>query len=250
MAFIQAHFFSKTLNVVSAVWALLPEEGEEAPRVLTLLHGYSDDHTIWMRHTALERYAARKNLAVIMPAVNHSYYCNEACGERYWDYVSDELPRIARRLFGLDPARRDCFTAGLSMGGYGAMKLALTFPERYAAAGSFSGAVDVAGMAKRNPIRAERIFGDALIPGSENDLAALLKKNGPKKDKPRLYVSCGTEDFLYDSHCAFWPMLRENGWDVTHKEIPGRTHEWALWDEEIKAFIDFIDAGAGSAAKG
>ena len=103
MAFLQVQFFSRVLNVASTVNVILPEasqgigitasESPSLPKVLYLLHGYSDDHSIWMRRTSVERYAAAHNLAVIMPAVNHSFYCNEVHGERYWDYVSDELPK-------------------------------------------------------------------------------------------------------------------------------------------------------------
>ena len=111
MAFLQIQFFSSALNVASTVNVILPESDqgigvaasrdERPPKVLYLLHGYSDDHSIWMRRTSVERYAAKHNLAVIMPAVNHSYYCNEIYGEKYWDYVSDELPRTMHHFLRL-----------------------------------------------------------------------------------------------------------------------------------------------------
>ena len=95
MAFLETHVFSQALEVAVTVNVLLPEpsqgiglEGataQEPPRVMYLLHGYSDDQSIWMRRTSVERYCAKYNLAVIMPAVNHSYYANELQGERYWD---------------------------------------------------------------------------------------------------------------------------------------------------------------------
>ena len=238
MAFIQASFFSKALHTASTLWALIPEDLKGEPRLLTLLHGYSDDHTIWMRRTALERYTYGQDLAVIMPAVDHSYYCNEKRGRPYWDYVSKELPEVVEKLFRLAPQREGSYVAGLSMGGYGAMRLALTYPERYAAAGSFSGAVDVRRMLLRKPDDAERIFGGEDPAMSGADLYALMGKFAPAR--PRLYLSCGTEDFLYGEHCAFWPALEENGWDVTHREIPGRSHEWPLWDDQVRGFIRFI----------
>ena len=220
---------------------------ETLPKVLYLLHGYSDDHSIWMRRTSVERYAAKYNLAVIMPAVNHSFYCNEVNGERYWDYVSEELPRTMHRFLRLSDRPEDTYAAGLSMGGYGAMRLALTYPERFAAAASFSGAVDfvrfVSGKAEERKDTWGRIFGDpAKAVGSDCDTMALMKKNASAPKKPRLYVSCGTADFLYDQHQRFVPALRENGWDVTSFEKPRATHEWGFWDEEIKTFIDMIGA--------
>ena len=213
----------------------------ELPAVLYLLHGYSDDHSIWMRRTSIERYAAAYNLAVIMPAVNHSFYANEAHGERYWDYVSRELPDTMHRFFRLSKKAEDTFVAGLSMGGYGAMKLALTYPERFAAAASFSGAVDLADMSHRSAdslANMARIFGSSsAVEGSENDLLTVMEKNADAAHKPRLYVSCGTADFLYHHHRKFVPALRKNGWDVTSHDEPDAVHEWGFWDAEIAKFI-------------
>ncbi len=249
MAFLQVQFFSETLRVMSTVHVILPEgkgrdPGEELPRVLYLLHGYSDDHSAWMRRTGVERYAEGHDLAIVMPAVNHSFYCNEACGERYWDYVSDELPQTMHRFFRLSHRREDTFVAGLSMGGYGAMKLALTYPERFGAAGCFSGAVDVADSSRYSPERqAEkaRVFGPLdKIAGSDNDLFRLMEKNAGAPQKPRLYVSCGTGDFLYDQYLRFVPALRKKGWDVTDYEKPEEVHCWRFWDEEIEKFIPWM----------
>lgn len=257
MAFLQVQFYSTVLNVCSTVNVILPEANQgigvdaskvgTLPKVLYLLHGYSDDHSIWLRRTSVERYAAQYNLAVIMPAVNHSFYCNEVHGERYWDYVSDELPRVMHTFFRLSDRPEDTFVAGLSMGGYGAMKLALTYPERFGAAASFSGATDIADMSHRGTdslLQMDRIFGSRdSISGTPNDLFYLLKENADAPRKPRLYVSCGTKDFLYHQHQKFVPAAQALGWDVTRFDKPDTTHSWAFWDEEIKKFISFAMEG-------
>lgn len=249
MAFLQAQFFSEALCVASTVNVILPElrqgvgvaaQGGALPPVLYLLHGYSDDHSIWMRRTSVERYAARYGLAVVMPAVNHSFYTNEAQGERYWDYVCDELPRAMHRFFRLSDKPQDTYVAGLSMGGYGALKLALTYPERFAAAASFSGAVDPLALMKGDGVMDEagfeRVFGKAAaFPGGPNDLFALMRKKAAKR--PRLYVSCGTADGLYPLHERIVPELERCGWDVTRADIPGEDHTWDLWDGEIERFL-------------
>ena len=253
MAFLQVQFFSETLNVASTVNVILPEAkqgigmdasaAQKLPDVLYLLHGYSDDQSIWMRRTSVERYAAAHNLAVIMPAVNHSFYCNEVHGERYWDYVSGELPAAMHQFLRLSDRPEDTFVAGLSMGGYGSMRLALTFPERFGAAASFSGAVDINRVLFRHVVdgTAERIFGKVKeLKDTEVDLMYLMKKNAGAARKPRLYVSCGTGDFLYESHQQFVPALQENGWDVTRYDEPDTTHEWGFWDREIRKFIALI----------
>ena len=250
MALIHLNYFSEVLNVQTPVDVILPEMkqgigvdaagGNELPKVLYLLHGYSDDQTIWQRRTSIERYAAKYNLAVIMPGVNHSFYCNEVYGERYWDYVSEELPRVIRGFFRVSDKPEDTFVAGLSMGGYGAMKLALNFPERFGAAASFSGAVDIAASSKRHPHNWKRITGGKSIRGTENDLFHMMKENADAPAKPRLYVSCGTADFLYGHHQKFVPALRKLGWDVTAHDEPDAVHEWGFWDREIAKFLTFI----------
>ncbi|MCR5485018.1 MAG: esterase family protein [Clostridiales bacterium] len=253
MAFLQLDFFSRALNVASSVNVILPEpdqgigvgasKGDRKPKVLYLLHGYSDDHSIWMRRTSVERYVSEYNIAVIMPAVNHSYYCNEAQGERYWDYISEELPNAMKGFFNISSSPEDTFAAGLSMGGYGAMKLALTYPERFSAVGCFSGVLDVADPARyegEEKAKKERIFGPVeKIAGSENDLFYLMKKSENAPSKPKLYISCGTSDFLYGSFKKFVPEIKKHGFDVTTFEKPDETHNWRFWDEEIAKFIPF-----------
>ena len=249
MALFHLVYFSDVLGVQTPVDVIIPEgkqgigvdaAGEEKlPAVLYLLHGYSDDQTIWQRRTSVERYAASHNLAIVMPGVNHSFYCNEEYGERYWDYVSQELPMMMHRFFRLSDKPEDTFVAGLSMGGYGAMKLALNQPERFGAAASFSGAVDIASTRQRHNHNWKRITGGKSIKGTENDLFHMLKANEEAEHKPRLYVSCGTADFLYGQHKKFIPALKKAGWDVTAWEEPDATHEWGFWDREIRKFIEF-----------
>src|SRR6476619_7886720 len=111
------------------------ESTGETP-VLYLLHGLSDDDTIWLRRTSIERYVAALGLAVVMPQVHRSFYTDEAYGNRYWTYLSEELPEIVHGFFRLSRRREDTFVAGLSMGGYGALKWALRDPGRFAAAAS------------------------------------------------------------------------------------------------------------------
>ena len=255
MAFLQIDFFSKALDVASAVNVIMPERqggigiagaGEAGkPDVLYLLHGYSDDHTIWMRRTSVERYAAQHNLCVIMPAVNHSFYCNEQYGENYWDYVSSELPQVMGHFLQITDDPMHTYVAGLSMGGYGALRLALAQPERFAAAASFSGAVDLVGILHElqgsRLTNRQRILGDVdSAKGSEVDLTWLMKQNAQAPRKPKLYLSCGMADSLFEQNKVILPMLKENGWDVTWYEEPGASHEWSFWDAQIKAFIDFI----------
>lgn len=96
---------------------------------LYLLHGLSDDDSIWLRRTSIERYVAQMGIAVVMPQVHRSFYTDMAAGGQYWTFISEELPALARSFFPLSAKREDNFVAGLSMGGYGALKLGLRKPE-------------------------------------------------------------------------------------------------------------------------
>lgn len=257
MAFIDCHFFSDTLGISTALYAVVPQpaagqigmasRGRRGGRypVLYLLHGLSDDHTIWMRRTSVERYASERGVAVVMPAAGRSYYQDMASGPRFWTHISEEVPRLARAFFPLSDRREDTYVAGLSMGGYGAFRMALTHPERFAAAGSFSGALDI--VERVRPTRGESpdwaretvsMFGPRRKPaGTPSDLFALAKgvaqSRGPK---PRLFQWCGTEDFLYQDNLRFRDHAQQLKLSLSYRESPGN-HSWQYWDVQILEFL-------------
>ncbi|WP_239618295.1 alpha/beta hydrolase [Cohnella mopanensis] len=245
MALIQCDFISETLGISTSMNVILPQGQINRPfQTLYLLHGLSDDHTGWCRRTSIERYADNQGIAVVMPAVNRSFYADMSRGAKYWTFISEELPRLARSFFPLSDRREDNFVAGLSMGGYGAMKLALSFPDRYAAAASLSGSVDISRLA------AEEYGGDmwnifsdpAKVSGSSADLfaladlAALAAGDGLV---PMLYQCCGTEDFLYEDNVRFRDHCRQLGLPVTYEEEHGN-HDWSYWDHKIARVLEWL----------
>lgn len=250
MALIQCSFFSETLGLSVNMNVILPQEtqsqvgmagfsGKGKHPTLWLLHGLSDDHTIWCRRTSIERYAAEYGLAVVMPAADRSFYCDMAYGGKYFTYIAQELPALARSFFPLSERREDNFVAGLSMGGYGALKLALTYPERYAAACSLSGCTDIALLfqGQDNETLTYPIFGGQDPKGTENDLFWLLEQNVKEgKSLPSLFSYCGTEDFLFDSNQRFSSHCSELGVPLHYTTMPG-THEWGFWDRNIQEFL-------------
>ena len=251
----EVNFMSETLGLLSSMYVLLPQrkladaqKKQKKFRTLYLLHGHSDDHTAWQRWTSIERYAEGLNLAVVMPAVHLSFYNDMAHGLKYWQFISEEVPAVVRDLFPLSTERRDNFVAGLSMGGYGAFRLALTHPERYAAAASLSGALDIRAVTSPRKDRDNKIwlaemrtvFGDlSKVPGSKHDLFALAKKVVKGQVKPRLYQCCGTEDHLYDDNIRFRDGVRKLPLDLTYEEGPGE-HNWAYWDKMIQNVLAWM----------
>jgi S-formylglutathione hydrolase FrmB len=218
-------------------------QGDGPPAVLYLLHGLSDDDTIWLRRTSIERYVAPLGLAVVMPQVHRSFYTDEAFGGRYWTFLSDELPELVGSFFRVSASRDDTFVAGLSMGGYGALKWALRQPGRFAAAASLSGAVHVDGL-RAGRVRPEdphlftRVFGDRQVAGTPDDLWWLLEQAEPAA-LPALWVGCGTEDPLHDHNVRFVDACAAAGIPVTSSFTAGE-HDWGLWDEQIQQVLAWL----------
>ncbi len=252
----EVNFFSETLGMLSTMYVLLPQrkiedaKSKKKPkyRTLYLLHGHSDDHTAWMRWSSIEKYADGLNLAVVMPAVHLSFYNDMVHGPAYWQFISEEVPTLVRDMFSLSEKREDNFVAGLSMGGYGAFKLALTHPDRYAAAASLSGAVDIREVVKGHDDPANKawllemrnVFGDlSKVPGSNHDLFTLARKTSKASIRPRLYQCCGTEDFLIADNRRFRDMARKLPLDLTYEEGPGE-HNWVYWDKMIQNVLAWM----------
>jgi len=253
MALLRCDVFSEALSLSTSVTVILPQPtttqigmtgggGQEPPPVLYLLHGLSDDDTIWLRRTSIERYVAPLGLAVVMPQVHRSFYTDEAYGGKYWTFVSEELPELVSRFFRVSSRPEDTFVAGLSMGGYGALKLALRQPERFAAAASLSGALDVVALSRRprpeDPTFWKRVFGGRVSGGAEDDLFALVRRTHPSR-LPALHVSCGTGDQLIAANRRFVATCAAGGVPVTTSFGPGE-HDWAYWDERIQDVLAWL----------
>jgi putative tributyrin esterase len=251
MAHLRCDFFSDALGLSTSMTVLLPQPTEQEigmagaapagdPPVLYLLHGLSDDDTIWLRRTSIERYVAPLGLAVVMPQVHRSFYLDGVHTGDYWTFVAEELPDIVQRFFRVSDRREDTFVAGLSMGGYGAFRLALHQPERFAAAASLSGALDLPALQRRGgrdqPLRA--VLGERDALGSDDDLIAMLGRVDATR-LPALHVRCGTEDPLIHGNRRFVDAADRHGIDVTSSFEPA-THEWGYWDRTIRDVLAWL----------
>lgn len=167
-------------------------------------------------------------------------------GAPYGTFFEEELPALARSFFPLSDRREDNFIAGLSMGGYGAMRLALKHPERYAAAASLSGCLDLrtfetTEVAERS-FWIKRAFGDAYseITGSSADLLAqldLAKQSGVKL--PELFACCGRDDHTLEDNRVFTAKCAELGIPLEYIENEG-AHEWGYWDRMIQEVLNWL----------
>lgn len=248
MALIHMNFLAPSLGMQTQVYVVIPEgkkKNKEMPLVY-LLHGLSDNASNWTRRTSIERYADEKGVIVIMPEVQRSFYTNTGYGARYYDYITKDLPRMAESFFGCNTSRENSYIAGLSMGGYGALKCGLSLPDNYAGIASFSAVCDIQGRVER-ALRMEDwpkseiqgVFGADCRVADEENLLKLVEKAAKAKNRPRIIITCGTEDELYPENLVFKDKLIELKFDPEYQEWEDG-HSWGFWDVSIQLAFDYF----------
>ena len=268
MAIIEVNFISKCLMRTVTFNAIIPvdkfgpqaENAEQKPlKTLYLLHGIFGNYTDWVNGTRIQVWAEANDLAVIMPSGENRFYLDdEKSGELYGEFIGKELVEFTRKLFPLSDKREDTFIAGLSMGGYGAIRNGLKYAENFGCVIGLSAALvhdtwkDADNSAPIFTFRRsyyEAIFGEYdKVKGSDKDpKALLLKLKEEGRPVPKMYLCCGTEDGLVTANRDFRDFLNENGVDLTYVEGPGK-HDWVFWDTYIKKVLDWLPlnrTGAG-----
>lgn len=241
MAHIHCDFRSESLDMITALNVVLPENTDvHNARVIYLLHGRADNCSGWYRFTNVERFARMKNLVLVTPEVQRSFYTDMEMGINYFQYVSEELPKLCQNLFNLSQKPENNYIMGLSMGGYGAMKCALTLPERFAGVAAFSSVTDMQQFVDMDTALHRKeyaaIFGTDLKVPDKDDLWKLAETVDPKTF-PRLLTCCGEQDRLFPMNEAFSAMLKEKGFDTEFFHWEG-DHNWVFWDKAIDLAIN------------
>ena len=244
MAFLTCTHHSKMLRKSMVFNAVIPESCKDDIPVVYLLHGLSDDHTMWSRRTSAERYADKYGIALIMPNADRSFYTDMKYGGKYYSYISEELVDYTRDLFRLSHKREKNFMCGLSMGGYGALKIAMKNPDKFAAVTAFSAVADIVNQIKiaQWPQDVINIWGeDAVktVEGSDDDLFTLASKLDEAEIKPRVRHYCGTEDFMYEDNIRFRKHMENLSFDYKYFEESGG-HSWDMWDKWLPAALEFF----------
>jgi len=223
-------------------------DGTRQYPVLYLLHGLWGSYTDWRSRTRLSTYAAGCSLIIVMPDGENSWYVNALNDPRgrFEDYIVHDLPAAIARSYRIDTAR--AAIAGLSMGGYGALMLAMRHPERYVFAGGLSSYITVPVEIPAGPKRTAtaivheslpRVFGpDSTSFYPDRDLFELYRRTSPER-LPYLYFAAGIEDGysqLLSAHRELTDSLRGRSIAYEYHELPGR-HSWEFWDREIQPLL-------------
>lgn len=252
MALIQMSFLSTALKRTVPVTVILPvdntaflEETSAFP-TLYLLHGLLGSHTDWVCNTRIQKWAEERGLAVVMPSGDNSFYVDQLLpNQDYGEFIGRELVELTRRAFPLSHTREDTFLAGLSMGGFGAIRNGLKYADTFGYIAGLSSAVHIFEMAPDAPgrtlFREDLVFGDLeeARKTDKNPRIALLQAKEAGLALPQMYMSCGLQDNLLESNRSLRDFFLENGISLTYRESDGN-HDWYFWDREIRSVLDWL----------
>lgn len=250
MALLTINHHTKTLGKHHSFKVILPEDdsqydikNETRPlKSILLLHGLSNDETVYTRYTNIERFANEAHIAVIMPSADHSFYTNMTFGHSYYDYVL-EVHDYARQILPLSKNPEDNFVAGHSMGGYGSIKMAFTQGDRFSKACFMSSATHLGHLLgyEWHDFSPKAIAGDVKsMEAPEIDPKVLVHRALSDGHKlPELYMMCGTEDELYQDNLDFKKYLEGHDINFKYEEGPGG-HDWEYWNAGIHKAIQWF----------
>jgi S-formylglutathione hydrolase FrmB len=214
--------------------------------VLYLLHGLTGHYSDWLSKTKLKDYAAQYQIIIVMPEGNDGWYTDSAtvAADKYETYIMQELiPDVESRFRALK-GREWRAIAGLSMGGYGALKFGVKYPDKFIFAASMSGALDVAThveaylSVKWEALRVSvsQTFGalDSTV-RADNDLYKLFSNLQPSRlaALPFIYLDCGTEDGLVAPNRELATILLEKKIPHEFRQLPGK-HNWEYWGAQVQ----------------
>lgn len=211
----------------------MPERDDKPYKTLYLLHGIFGNYTDWVSGTNIQRWAQENDLAVVMPSGDNMFYVdNPKISSYYGEFIGKELVEITRKMFPLSKRREDTYIAGLSMGGYGAIRNGLKYHDTFGYIAGLSSALIIDDIEKRTDdvqfffesrSFAEGCFGDLTkVKNSDMNPKWLIKKLVEEKvDIPKIYMACGKDDFLFKANQEFKDYLDELGVEVTFEVGPG-----------------------------
>lgn len=268
MALIQVNYLSKALFRTVPVNVIIPSDKisfetmdylpapEGGYPTLYLLHGLLGNYTDWVSGTRIQRWAEDAGLAVVMPSGDNSFYVNgQTANNDYGDFIGEELPRVMRQMFPLSRRREDTFIAGLSMGGFGAIRNGMKYAETFSRIIGLSAAIHFFDPDYDSVAGEESAFGSlAEAAQTDKNHHVVLEQLKERVDvgeveAPAFYLACGTQDSLMGVDRSFLADVEAAGFEVTWDE-EDRGHDWDFWDSQIKKVIDWLPLGRAEGGMG
>jgi S-formylglutathione hydrolase FrmB len=216
--------------------------------VIYLLHGLAGHYDNWTDKTKLAEYAGAYKFIIVTPEGGDGWYTDSSTtrNDRYESYILKELIPEIDRKFRTVPNRDHRLIAGLSMGGYGAIKFGLKYPKLFSLVGSFSGALDAPLRGQNSEFLRPSIISVFGPEGSnirkDNDIYSIVREIAADqlKNLPFIYFDCGTEDSFININRDFDSLLIEKRIPHEFRELPGK-HEWPYWDSQVQEFLRVAD---------
>jgi putative tributyrin esterase len=219
-------------------YGLITERRKHYP-VLYLLHGWSGNYNSWVKDTWLMRYAADYQMIIIMPEGGNGWYTDSATvpSDQYETYFVRELISDVDSRFRTIADRQGRGVAGVSMGGYGALKFGFKYPEKFSLAASMSGALDATTRTDDASIM-QTFGGPESLVRQTNDLPRLAREFPSNRYAllPYFYLDCGTDDPWLGSNRDFSGILLERKMVHEYRQLPGG-HIWSYWDQQVRAVM-------------
>ncbi|RDU24148.1 alpha/beta hydrolase [Anaerosacchariphilus polymeriproducens] len=255
---LRGNMFSKLLEMETGITVVAPSKMHEGNyKVAYLLHGRCGRSGDLVDYTMLPVYANEYDIVFIMPEVARSFYTDMQYGLKYFSYVTEELPQICKNMFNISSNREDTMVLGISMGGYGALKCALSKPEQYSFC--FASAPVCLYLkefldflrSSNNIEEIKKIYGEELINdffyafGSdvkwtpEDEILELAKRLDQKDIKPSIYTTCGTKDEFREFNLRFKEDMEKLNFDFAYEEWEGQ-HDWYFFNESLQKALEKI----------
>lgn len=252
MALIQVNYLSKALFRTVPINVILPVDKFDADtdsylmpeghkfKTLYLLHGLLGNYIDWVSRTRIQMWAEEKDLAVVMPSGDNAFYLKSRTPwNDYETFIGKELVEMTRRMFPLSERREDTYIAGLSMGGFGAIRNGIVFSETFSHVAGLSAALHIF-----DDLSEEANIGlfEDIKQASETNMnpkVALEEMLEEKRKRPAFYMACGKRDDLMKTNVEFRDLLIKNGLDVTWDEDDAG-HDWDFWDSQIRKVLEWL----------
>jgi S-formylglutathione hydrolase FrmB len=211
--------------------------------VLYLLHGYGGNFADWIKKVpSIKALSTEHQLIVVCPDGGFSSWYMDSpidSTSQYESYITRNLLTYVDAHYATIPERSARAITGLSMGGHGALYIAIRNKDLFASAGSMSGGVDLRTSTKSLDI-AKRIGNIETNPAEWDNRSVINMVSSLKNNDLNLIIDCGASDFFYQINAGLHRRLLSLKIDHDYIERPGE-HNWEYWTNSIQYQMLFFD---------